>query len=91
MVTLDSEDDYWSGSQNIMQSPPTVFLKTTLTRTITQDKQLILLGPNHLPTVFLKTTLTWMITPDKQLILLGSNHLPTVFLKTTLTWMITQD
>ena len=30
---------------------PTVFLKTTLTRTITLDKQLILLGSNHLPTV----------------------------------------
>ena len=70
---------------------PTIFLKTTLSRTITPDKQLILLGWNHLPTVFLKTTLTQTITLDKQLILLGSNHLPTVFLKTTLTQMITLD
>ena len=43
---------------------------------ITQDKQLILLGSNHLPTVFLKTTLTQTITLDKQLTILGSNHLP---------------
>ena len=48
---------------------------TTLSQMITLDKQLILLGSNHLPTVFLKTTLTWMITQDKQLILLDSNRL----------------
>ena len=34
-----------------LQSPTTVFLKTTLTWMITQDKQLILLGSNHLPLI----------------------------------------
>ena len=29
------------------QSPTTVFLKTSLTQMITQDKKLILLGSNH--------------------------------------------
>ena len=33
------------------QSSIIVFLKTTLTRTITQDKQVIPLGSNHLPKI----------------------------------------
>ena len=37
--SLDSEDDYCSGSRNVNHQQ--VFLKTTLTRTITQDRQTI--------------------------------------------------
>ena len=50
MITLDKQLILLSSNHL-----PTVFLKTSLTRTITLDKQLILLGSIHLPTVFLKT------------------------------------
>ena len=39
----------WLPLRSKHQSPTTVFLKTTLTWMITQDKQLIFLGSNHLP------------------------------------------
>ena len=45
------------------QSPTKIFLKTTLTRTIAQHKQLILLGSNHLPestnALFTRDSFTW--------------------------------
>ena len=41
------------------QSPTTVFLKTNLTRTIAQDKQLILLGSHHLPWVYFVVFFRW--------------------------------
>ena len=44
----------WSKCQS---PPPTVFLKTIFTRMITQDKQLILLGSNHLLTISLNILL----------------------------------
>ena len=43
------------------QSPATVFLKTTFTRTITQDKHLILLGSNLLP---ISSTLAKLRAPE---------------------------
>ena len=41
------------------QSPTTVFLKTNLTRTITQDKQLILISSHHLPWVYFVVFFRW--------------------------------
>ena len=39
MSLIDSQDDYRSGSRNVMQSPTTLFVKTTFIRTITLNIQ----------------------------------------------------
>ena len=58
--SLDSEDDYHSGSPN-GQSPTTVFLKITLTQTTTQGNQLLILGSNHLPKIIIIYIILYII------------------------------